>query len=183
MINRILRAIERLMKWLYPMTSTDNETVITVSTPETTAYKPQISTSTPEPKPILTIEETTPQKPIYDPVELLWDTPQNAKHSIRLICDEEGLTFEQKNTMCATIGAESGYKTTARLDNKDKQGRIWSTDWGICQWNDYWHGKEISPEEAVNNPEKAVRLMCQYWKRGQRTQWVAYLNGSYKRYL
>lgn len=122
-------------------------------------------------------------EPILPPINKYdWDTPIFARHSVRMICDEEGLDTEQKNTLCATIGGESGWKIGAKRENL-KNGKVWSTDWGICQWNDYYHSKEISPEEAVNNPEKAVRLMCSYWKRGQRNLWIAYKSGAYKKYL
>lgn len=130
---------------------------------------------------IVPVAPQPPTQPIT-PSRYDWDTPTLARHSVRVICDEEGLTVEQKDTMCATIGAESGWKTSAVNYNK-KNGKVVSTDYGICQWNDYYHGKEISPDEAVNNPEKAVRLMCAYWKRGQRDLWSAYKNGSYKKYL
>ncbi len=116
------------------------------------------------------------------PTTYLWDKPADARHSVRLICDEEGLTVEQKNTMCATIGAESGWIPTA-VHKNIVNGKITSVDYGICQWNNYYHGKEISPAEAVNNPEKAVRLMCAYWKQGKRSMWMGYTSGNYKRYL
>lgn len=117
----------------------------------------------------------------------LWDTPQDVKHSIRVICDEEGLNIEQKNTLDATIHGESDYNTHAHNYNyafSRLTGRkyIASTDFGLCQWNDYYHGKEISPMDAEFNPEKAVRLMCTYWKLGRRNQWVAYSSGHYLRY-
>ena len=121
--------------------------------------------------------DTDPPLPEY-----FWNTPEVARHSVRLICDEEKLTVEQKNTLCATIGAESGWITTA-VHKNIVNGRVTSVDYGICQWNNYFHGKEISPEEAVSNPEKAVRLMCSYWRRDQRNLWMAYENGSYKKYL
>lgn len=111
-----------------------------------------------------------------------WDTRSNIRHTVRVICDEEGLTKEQKDTMCATIQGESNFNLTVTNDNYYK-GKLVSTDYGICQWNDYYHGKEITPDEAVHNPEKAVRLMCAYWKRGQRDTWIAYKSGSYKKYL
>ena len=82
-----------------------------------------------------------------------------ASKDLQIICDEEGLDLEQKNTMCATIGAESGWIPTA-IHKNILNGKVFSTDFGICQWNDYYHGKEITPDEAVNDPEKAVRLMC-----------------------
>jgi hypothetical protein len=28
-----------------------------------------------------------------------------------------------------------------KRENLDKNGKLWSTDWGICQWNDFYHGK------------------------------------------
>lgn len=130
--------------------------------------------------PINTMPEPTPiqEVPKYD-----FSYPKAIRHSIRVICDEEGMSLEQKNTMCATIQAESGFILTAKNFNKDKNGKVLSTDWGLCQWNDYYHGKEITPDESINNPEKAIRLMCQYWKRGQRDLWIAYKNGSYKKYI
>lgn len=128
----------------------------------------------PEPEPI-------PEPPKYD-----WSTPQKARHSVRVICDEEGLTLEQKNTLCATIGCESGWKNTAKLENK-KDGKTWSTDWGICQINDYWHigkGKTFpSVEYVLENPDKVVRWMCKMWKQQQRNLWVCYSKGLYKQYL
>jgi hypothetical protein len=113
----------------------------------------------------------------------LWDTKESIRHSIRVICDEEGLVVDQKNDLCATIQAESGFNLKAKNQNKNKKGVVTSTDWGLCQWNDYYHGKEITADEAVNNPEKAVRLMCAYWKRGQMDLWMAHANGSYQKYL
>jgi hypothetical protein len=131
------------------------------------------------------ITEEQPPKPTPTPPQpkYRWDTPTNVSHSIRVICDEERMSLEQKNTMWATIKAESGFNTKAVNYNRRKDGSIASTDYGLCQWNDYYHGSEISPDEAVDDPEKAVRLMCAYWKRGQRDLWIAYKSGSYKKYL
>lgn len=139
-----------------------------------------ISLFTPKPMP------PTPTPPVPTPPappKYLWDTRERVIHSIRLICDEELLTLEQKNTLCATIHCESGFNTKAICRNKDVNGVLRSTDWGICQWNDYWHGKEITPDQSMNNPEKAVRLMCKYWKQNLRKQWVCYSKGLYKQYL
>lgn len=149
--------------------------------------------------PTITLSSTTPPAPPPAPAPaatstpvtsptLLWGTPADAEHSVRVICDQEGLTVEQKNTMDATIHAESGYDTHVTHENYaigilTGKKYLASTDYGICQWNDKYHGKEISPGDAINNPEKAVRLMCQYWKRGQRDIWVAYSSGRYKQYL
>lgn len=124
-----------------------------------------------------TLAVSEPKSTKYD-----WDVPIMARHSVRVICDEEGLTLEQKNTLCATIGAESGWKIDAVNQNKVK-GKVVSTDYGLCQWNDFYHGKEITPDEALHDPEKAVRLMCACWKRGQRDLWIGYKSGNYKNYL
>ena len=153
------------------------------------APQPQISPVPDQPAPISSLD---------------WSTPLNSRHSVRVICDDEGLSVADKNDLCATVDAESGFKTTAvclNLSNgtaisTDMAGKdteianaktrgltVSSTDFGICQWNDYYHGKEITPDEAVNNPEMAVRLMCQYWKRGQQSQWVGFSSGNYKQYL
>jgi hypothetical protein len=135
--------------------------------------------------------ETTPQpsQPVTPPVEppvkpqtLLWDTPEHSRHSVRVICDEEGLTVYEKNLVSQVIHCESGYNPKTVHPNLGKSGKVLSTDFGICQWNDYYHGKEISPTEAVNNPEKAIRLMCKYVKAGQIKQWVCYSSGMYKHY-
>ena len=111
----------------------------------------------------------------------LWDTKENCRHSIRVICDEEGLTVQQKNDLSATLHCESNWNPKCVHPNivNDK---VMSTDYGICQWNDYYHGKEISPKDAVNDPEKAVRLMCQYVKRGQLNLWVCYKTGMFLKY-
>jgi hypothetical protein len=108
-------------------------------------------TQTPEPAPTPTPAPIAPPEAKYD-----WSMPDAARHSVRVICDEEGLTLDQKDTMCATIGAESGWKPGAINYNRNKDGSLASTDYGICQWNDYYHGKEISPDDALHIPEKAV---------------------------
>src|SRR5712671_2055216 len=105
------------------------------------------------------MDATTPAAPIkYD-----WSTPEAARHSLRVIADEEGLTVEQKNLLSQVVHCESGYNIHAKHPNL-YNGKVVSCDFGICQWNDHYHGQEISPHDAEYNPEKAVRLMCQYVK-------------------
>lgn len=116
----------------------------------------------------------------------LWDTPQNSRHSVRVICDEMGLTLYEKNLICACIMQESNFKNTA-VGKNIKDGVLLSTDWGICQINDYWHvGKgKYWPSVAsiVENPERAVRWMITLYKQGQLKLWVSYSSGAYKKYM
>lgn len=123
--------------------------------------------------------------PVSDPTHLIpdWSLPLAAHHNVRVICDQEGLTWEQKQTLTACVMVESGFHIDAVQYNKGLDGKVLSTDYGICQWNDYYHGKEITPDEALHNPDKAVRLMCRYWKKGLMSQWVSYSTGMYKKWL
>ena len=115
-----------------------------------------------------------------------WRTAEAARHSVRFIADEEGLTVQQKDNMSRTIHCESGYdihcvvyNTDAGAVRKEKynpatHGKIHSIDTGICQWNSYYHGTEITPHDAEFDPEKAVRLMCKYVKEGLISEWVCW---------
>ena len=118
---------------------------------------------------------------------LLWATPKQAWHSVRVLCDNEGLSVSEKNLICAVIYQESGFKNTAICRNKDKQGNITSSDWGICQVNDYWHcgkGKTFpSAEYVVAHPEEAVRWMLKMYRLGLLKLWVGYSSGAYQKWL
>jgi hypothetical protein len=92
----------------------------------------------------------TPPAPVLPPPEpvkapLSWEVPKEAFKLTRIMCDELGLTYEQKNILCACIYQESGFKNRKAdgspiiNQNADSSGKVWSTDYGICQVNDYWH--------------------------------------------
>src|SRR4051794_40411500 len=125
--------------------------------------------------------------------QLLWDTAEHARHSVRVICDDEGLSWDDKNDLCGTIGAESEWLNIhpdgrpVKHDNYRKDGSLGSTDWGIVQVNDRFHigpGLDFpSVQYVLNNPEKAVRWMCHHWKLGHRNWWYGYSTGRYKKYL
>lgn len=144
----------------------------------------------------------TPQHPekltVALPSQYLWDTQDNARHSVRLICDEmlpivrsvsvNGKLYMPKDIICAVIMGESQFYNDVVNKNKDpKTGQVTSTDWGICQINDYWHigqGKDFpSVQYVLDNPEMAVRWMINMYKAGKINLWCAYVNGSYKRWL
>lgn len=112
-----------------------------------------------------------------------WSTQEKARHSVRLICDEEGLSVKDKNDLCATVGGESGWRPEA-IGKVNFDG---TRDYGIVQINEkYWIGKDKlfpSTDYVLNNPEVCVRWMCKQWKAGNKNWWYAYKNGSYKKFL
>lgn len=117
----------------------------------------------------------------------LWDTKENIRHSIRVICDEEKLPFELKNILTACVQQESGFNLNAIGINRNKAGTITSRDWGLVQINDYYHigpGKDFSTSEYVlSHPEACVRWMVKLFKAGKMHLWASYTSGAYKKYL
>lgn len=114
---------------------------------------------------------------------LLWNNKENSRHSVRVICDEEGLAVQDKNDLCATIGAESEWNPKA-VGKKNFDG---TRDYGIVQVNTrYWIGEGKlfpSTDYVLNHPAECVRWMCKEWKKGNKNWWYGWSNGSYKKYL
>lgn len=152
------------------------------------APEPQKAEPAPSPLPPV----ATPTAP---PAAFQWDTAKHAYHSVRVICDEMGLSVEQKNVLCACIYQEStflnyrapGVPTTNK--NRRPDGTLSSTDWGICQINDTkgWHiGPGLSfpsVQDVLDNPEKAVRYMVRMYKAGKLGLWSSFKFGHYKKWL
>jgi len=124
----------------------------------------------------------TPETSKYD-----WSTRKAARHSVRVIGDEEGLKWAEKDLICACIQQESNFDNTAVCNNKNKKGIVTSSDWGIVQCNDYWwigKGKQFpSVEYVVGHPDEMVRWMIKMYKKGNLKYWVSYSSGAYKKYL
>jgi len=118
---------------------------------------------------------------------MLFDTPKNAWHSVRVMCDDAKLNYAQKNEICATIYGESEFNNNAVCRNKNKKGEVTSSDWGICQINDYWHcgkGKTFpSSDYVVAHPEKAVMFMIKMYKAGQIDLWIAHKSKRYLKFI
>lgn len=127
------------------------------------------------------------EQPNPDYIGADWSNPITAHHNVRALCDLEGLTYDQKESLTACVYVESQFHIDAEHKNyiftAEGEKYLASTDFGICQWNDYWHGKEITPTQALNDPEMAIRLMCTYWKAGRMNQWVSYSSKAYVKYL
>lgn len=145
-------------------------------------------------------KETEISNPIADPIpppapeivavpKYQWTTRKDARHSVRVICDEEGLTKKEKDTITAVIQAESDFNTG--IITRNKNGTL---DYGICQFNNgknkngvpFWIGEGADFKdyyEVLNNPEKCVRVMIREYKKGNLKYWIAYSNGSYLKYI
>ncbi len=143
------------------------------------------SPQTPEISPVDEIKDNLPtneEKPATSPNLAKWSYPEGARHEIRVICDEMGLSYAEKNLLCAVIQAESQFDIIAI--HKDLNG---STDYSLCQYNDrYWIGEDkpfSSPQDVFNNPERQVRIMLNEYKKGNLKWRVAYKTGLYKKYL
>lgn len=174
------------------------ETTVPDTSPPNVVPEP-IATSTPP-----LAHPLMPAEPKYD-----FSTQLKAKHSVRVICDEEGLSFADKNDLTACVRVESqflNYHLTGPnvgqpvthenfviMELKQPDGTIIhqrvlsSTDWGIVQVNDHYHigaGKDFATVSYVlANPDAAVRWMARLFKAGQKHLWSSYVSGAYKAYL
>lgn len=119
--------------------------------------------------------------------KLRFDTYDNSLHSVRVICDEMGLNWNEKALICAVIYQESRFDNKAKCFNKNKAGVITSTDHGICQINDHYHvgkGKKWpSVKQIMDNPDLCVRWMITLYKQRNLKLWVGYSSGAYKKWL
>lgn len=135
----------------------------------------------------ITISQT-PVKSRETPLAILnpaapydWSTPTAVRHSIRVICDEEKLDWDQKEIQTACIYQESRFNPRA-IGEPNRNG---TRDWGLCQYNDgLYEGKPIwighgapfkDTQEVLDNPEKNVRVMARYYKtHGNLAPWSSY---------
>lgn len=134
-----------------------------------------------------------PQPPeLRTPQPILWDSPKNIWHAVRVYCDTVGLTFAQKNILCACIWQESQfYRFAVSPPNKDG-----TKDYGLCQFNNghspktgqpYWIGQGAlfsSIQDVFDHPERAAHTMIMYYKHtGHLNLWSSYKTGAYKKHL
>lgn len=115
-------------------------------------------------EPLTVPKSDIPVKPLETPPSApqpyKWGSREEIRHSMRLIADEERLTYLQKDMLCDIGWCESRYVLTAKLVNSPN-----SVDRGLFQWNNYWH-PEITDAIAYD-PEKATRLACKAIKQGK----------------
>jgi hypothetical protein len=142
------------------------------------------ATSTPA-----TIPESAPS-PALD-----WSSPKGAWHAARVTMDDMGLTgvvdpttgVKAKDLLCACIYQESRFNNSAINRNRAPGGALLSSDWGLCQINDFYHigpGKDFpSTAYVVIHPEKAVAFMIRMYNAGLLKQWVSFSSGAYRQWL
>lgn len=142
----------------------------------------------PVPAPIQPPAPISPNKPNM-PEVLQWDTPKAAYHSTRVLCDEMGATYEQKNRICGMVYQESRFLKGA-IGKPNKNG---TRDYGIAQFNNgtlrgvpLWIGKGAtfaSTDEVLNNPEKCMRVMIRTCLAGHWSWWMSFSEGTYEQWL
>lgn len=110
-----------------------------------------------------------------------WSQPKNAYHNVRVLCDRANLSLAEKNLLCACIYQESTFLNSAVGKNST------STDWGLCQINDYFHigkGKDFPSVEYVKtHPKEVVEWMIGMYKAGNLYQWSSYKSKAYLKWL
>lgn len=130
----------------------------------------------------------TPTESVMPPIPKIfsWSIPADAFHLTRVLCDDAGLSFTNKNIICACIFQESRFLIQAKNENL-YNGKVVSTDWGICQVNDHYHigpGKDFpSVQYVLDNPDKVVAWMISMSKHGLLKQWVSYSSGAFSKWL
>ena len=129
-----------------------------------------------------------PKPPV--PSVLLWDNPVNCRHSVRVMCDNAGLSHYDKEVITACIKQESNFNPKA-VGTPNSNGTI---DYGICQFNDghnangvpLWIGpgaRFASIDEVLNNPEKCVAEMIAQYKLGHIIWWSSYSTKAYLKFM
>jgi len=120
-----------------------------------------------------TIEEKPPQPPEkpQEWTKYSWLTPMEARHSVRVICDEEGLNVDMKNRLCETVKCESNFDPLTVHFNVNG-----TRDCGIAQFSERYYLKynNMTCEDAVSNPEKCIRIMAKAFKNGRAKDWICY---------
>jgi len=153
---------------------------------------------------LLTVQTNQLKVVATTPTVYLWDTPLNARHSVRVLCDELGLPTDRtvnvdgkmympKDIICACIQQESRFDPKV-IGEPNSNG---TTDWGICQFNDgtylvngvqepIWIGPGADfpdTQFVLDNPEKCVRVMIREYKAGHISKWSSYKFGAFKQWL
>lgn len=97
-------------------------------------------------------------------------------HLAKTVCVAEGIIGQDSLDMLATIFGESGYN---RWCENQK-----TFDYGLCQFSKRYYLVEykMTPQEAIDSPERCLRIMAKNWKT-RKSNWVAYSSGGFRKWL
>lgn len=86
----------------------------------------------------------------------------------RRVCQEEGLTKPMTEDLLLTVYGESGFNQWCI--------NLKSLDFGIAQFSHVYYLKEykMTRQEAIDNPERCLRIMARNFRGGRQSNWVAY---------
>lgn len=84
------------------------------------------------------------------------------------VCIEEGLFPSMTKDLLATVYGESGFNPECVNTQ--------SLDYGVAQFSARYYLKEykMSPQDAIDNPEKCLRIMARNFRGGRQSNWIAY---------
>ncbi len=84
------------------------------------------------------------------------------------ICVEEKLSPQMTQDLLLTIYGESGFNQWCI--------NLTTFDYGLCQFSKIYYLKEykMTAQEAIDNPERCLRIMAHNFKAGRQSNWVAY---------
>ena len=187
--NKFWSTIEEALEGDYNQVNLDY-TTRTIFMPENTPEAPKTPLNAP---PAIVTPPVVPTIVNPDVLVADWTQRPNIYHNVRVLCDLAGLSFADKSVMCGVIYGESEFynylpdgKPVSHA-NLNADGSLSSTDWGLCEVNDFFHigeGKDFpSVDYVMQNPEAVVKWMIGMYKAGKITMWDAYLSGNYKKYL
>ena len=114
-------------------------------------------------------------------MQQLFKRKQNEEMVRRICRQEQGLTEAETMDILGTIAAESSFDDKAIGRNTNG-----SVDYGIIQANSYWYiekMKLLTKDEALNDPEKCVRVMIKRMREGFLKDWYGYRSKAYYAYL
>ena len=126
------------------------------------------------------VVDDAPTYPLIANVQLNGHSPawcggtlEERKEMFRLakkVCAEEGLSDSLTRDVLLTIAGESGFNPWCV--------NLQSLDYGIAQFSIKYYLPEykMTPQDAIDQPERCLRIMCRNFKAGRQSNWVAFQN-------
>lgn len=97
--------------------------------------------------------------------------PETLQEMAKRVCKEAGLNQIMTDRLLAVIKCESGWDKNAIHKNKDG-----TRDCGLVQLNEKWYLKpnHMTCQDAIDNPEKCVKIMATAFRNGNARDWICY---------